>query len=356
MKTKYFNIALLTFLFIPVFILILGIPADLRAQCQTSIVDVMPAPVQQLSISDIDFDHFESTTLLFTLRLGPSPTGDTVQLHILLNIYLATGATYLPAIDFTSKSFYVPPSGATFTNLDIGHAIQKQDFKLDSKAKSEVQDIALATGKFPAGIYRFQFTLICTNNSQSNSKDIEIVIQNPSRVDLISPRDGETTNEFPLFEFFYDGGKATLTVAEKSSEQSREEAISHEPPMIRILLNGQNSFLYSGGRPLEHGKTYVWKVVGKTNGPGGTEIETSSQIGLFTVSSSPQGSPEDIILKYLEDMLGNRYPKIFEDIHRDSFILTGTYILNRTTIQRGKLLELLNELRSISDSIELSFE
>jgi hypothetical protein len=355
MKMKYFNIVLTVFLFLTLCILDLSLPTDLWAQCQTSIVSVASAPVQQLSVSDVDFDHFESNVLLFTLRLGTNTNGEKTKLHILLHVNLSSGTVISdPAMEFISDSFYVPQSGMTITNLDLGRSIRKSYFKLNDDAKKEVQDVALATGKFPAGKYLFQFSL--EGCSTAGVKEIIIEIVNPSRIDLISPNEGETTNEFPLFEFFYDGVKTTLTVAEKSSDQSREEAISHEPPMLRIDLNRQNSFLYSSGRPLEHGKTYVWNVVGKSSGPGGTEVEVSSLIGLFTVSSSPQGSSEDAILKILEEMLGSKYHKIFEDIHKDSFRLTGQFILNGATIQQNELLKLLNELRSIGDSIELSFE
>jgi len=356
MKMKCFNIAILPFVFLILTILNFAITTEIQAQCETSIVDIIPAPVQQLTIADIDFDHFESATLLFTMRLGPSAGGDTVRLHIVLNIKLANRSTYLNAADYTSKSFFVPPAGATYTNLDIGRSIQRQEFKLDSRAKEDVQDVALATGKFPAGIYTFQIAIICSDNSQLSGPPIDIVLLNSSRVDLLSPQEGEMTNEFPLFEFFHDGNRAVLTVAEKNPEQSREEAISHEPPMVETELMGQNSFLYSGGRHLEFGKTYAWKVVSKTAGPGGTDVEVSSSIRLFTVSSSPQIRSEDFILTYLKDIYGNRYPKIFQNIDKDNFLLTGTYIYNGHTYTREDLLKLLNELSSMSDSIELSFE
>jgi hypothetical protein len=356
MKMKCFTIAILPVVILILTILSFAVNTEIQAQCETSIIDIIPAPVQQLTIADIDFDHFESATLLFTVRLGPSAGGDTVRLHIVLNINLANGSTYPNAADFTSKGFFVPQAGATYTNLDIGRSIQRQDFTLDSRAKEDVQDVALATGKFPAGKYTFQIAIICSDNIPLNGPSIDIVLLNSSRVDLLSPREGETTNEFPLFEFFHDGNKAVLTVAEINPDQSREDAISHEPPMVETELLGQNSFLYSGGRPLEFGKTYAWKVVSKTAGPGGTEVEVSSPIRLFTVSSSPQIRSEDFILTYLKDTYGNRYPKIFQDIDKDNYILTGTYLLNGSTYSKEDLLKLLNELRSTSDSIELSFE
>jgi len=356
MKTdSRYSVSVVTILLI--FGLVIGlIPLELQAQCKSSILDVVPAPVKQLSLGDIDFEHFKSNALLFTLRLSPSTTGDTAQLRITLDIILANGTTFQRAMDFKSKQFQIPPSGLIITNLDIGRNIVKQDFNYNSEAKAAVQDIALTTGKFPAGKYLFSFTLICSNNIEGETKEIEFLIQNPSRVELRAPRDGEITTEFPLFEFFQDADRAELVVAEKSPDQTREDAISHEPPMNRAELFNQNSFLYSGGRPLEHGKTYAWKVVCKTPGPGGLDIEVSSPVNVFQVATIDQNTQVDALLKILEEIFGSRHPKIFEQIHRDGFNLTGTYKLNDSEISLPDILRLLNELRQMDDNVELSFE
>lgn len=355
MKNNGHNLYFYYFLFLALITLNVLPSASAISQCKLSMT-VSYAPVQQLSIADVDFENFSSRTLLFTLRINNSGIiTDTVQLRLTINIVLANGKHYEPALMFRNENNLIFQSGSTIlTNLNLGKLISEPTQYKD-EVKTNILDVALATGKFPSGRYSYSFSIF-NEKCDVSSPPVVVTLENISRIELRSPRDGEVTNEFPLFEFFHDGNKAELTVAEKSSDQSREDAISREPAMTRIELIGQNSFLYSGGRPLEQGKTYVWKVVGKTLGPGGTEIEAPSPIGLFKVSSSEQAGSEDALLKILEELFGSRYPAIFEQIHNGDFNLTGMNTLNGTVISRGDLLRLVNELRQINDNVELSFE
>jgi hypothetical protein len=322
------------------------------------------APIQQLSIADVDFDHFESRTLLFTLRLMNSGTiTDSAQLNITLSVRLFDGSyTSENALTFTSQSFKIPVGGMNITNLDVGRngRIQKDQYELSDEAKTKVQDVALATGKFPAGKYTFKFELTNTSCGSEPIDPVEIKFEfdNPSRVELRSPGDGEITNEFPMFEFYSDGANIQLTVAEKTADQSRDEAIHRQPPMNTVNLFSQNSFVYAGGRPLEDGKTYVWQVASKILGPGGTNVEISSPIGLFTVSNAAQSTgSEDEILKILKELFSSRYPTIFQEIEHGEWTLnSGGYSLNGSTLSQSELLKLLNDLQQIKNDVDLSLE
>src|SRR5512143_3156706 len=96
-------------------------------------------PVQSLSISDIDFDHFTSNRLLFTARItNPSDRTIGAKLHFLLDIHLADGSNYAPAVEFTTQPFDVPAGGRTVTNLDLGRNaddIQTESFEFNSQAR-----------------------------------------------------------------------------------------------------------------------------------------------------------------------------------------------------------------------------
>lgn len=329
---------------------------------QPMTMTVSYAPIQQLSIADVDFDHFESRTLLFTLRItNPNATTCNAKVHIILAVKLADGSyTSAQAMSFTSKEFPIPPGVTNITNLDIGRGkrIEKEDYQLSDEAKTKVQDVALATGKFPSRQYKFNFTLENSTCTCDDNPSFELVFENPSRIELRSPRDGELTNEFPMFEFYSDGANIQLTVAEKTADQSREEAIHREPPMNSVSLYRQNSYVYTGGRPLEDGKTYVWQVVTKTLGPGGTNVEVSSPIGLFIVSNSVQtNGAEDVILRLLKEMFSPRYPGIFQQIEHGEWTLnSGGYTLNGSALSQSELLKLLNDLQQIKDDVELSLE
>src|SRR5436309_3174501 len=172
-------------------------------------------PVEQLSISGIDFQQFESRTLLFTIAITSTDINTVAAtLHVRLDVNLADGTNLSdpPALEFNTKPFDVPSSGKTITNLNMGHDIAidgKVEFS--QEGKDRLQDVALSTGRFPAGRYKFSISLYRQNvlgNCLSDQSDVEFVIQNSSRVELRSPRDGETTNEFPLFEFFSDAPRS----------------------------------------------------------------------------------------------------------------------------------------------------
>jgi hypothetical protein len=322
-------------------------------------MDVSYTPVQHLGLADVDIDHFRSSALLFTVHISNSQAIElSAQLHVTLMVNLADGSTYPSAVDFTTVPFAVRPQGRIITNLDIGKTkdIKTESFAYDDEAKDRLQDVALGTNSFPAGRYVFQISLLQVPGLACGSQDVEYILQNPSRVELRSPRDGEETNEFPFFEFYQDADRATLTVAELLAGQSREDAITRKPPMLEKELKGQNSFLYSGGRPLEQGKTYVWQVESKIRQAGGSDNSLASPIWSFSVSSGGDGTSVDAILNQLEEMFGARYASIFEQIRNGNFSLTGKYSDNHSRLTQSELLNLLNELRNISDSAELSFE
>jgi len=103
--------------------------------------------------------------------------------------------------------------------------------------------------------------------------------------------------------------------------------------------------------------------VSKTRGSGNSDVEVSSPIGLFNVSDVPSpggghaaGMMDDPILNQLEEMLGPRYAAVFQEIRRGGYKLTGRYDLDGKTLPQSELLDLLNELRAIADSIDLAFE
>ena len=328
------------------------------AQCSLD-MQVSTIPVQQLSPADIDFEHFDSRSLLFTITITNSnPDTVNADLEGFVDIYLADGTNFSDphAARFTTNQFSVPLGVRTITNLNIGRNgdIGTQKFDFDDAAKNRLQDVSLSTGKFPAGRYVFHLELHSSCTQTIPTKDVVFQLQNASRVELRSPQDGTTTNEFPFFEFFQEGSSAVLTVAEKTDNQSREDAISRKPPMLEVELSGQNSFLYSGGRPLEEGKTYVWDIVSNSAGAGGTAVEVSSPIWSFTVSNSASNSIGSLLM----DQLLTTFPKykdLLEQIRKDAFVQAGQCTLNGSTITEPELMNLLSQLRD-NDSVIITSE
>ncbi len=340
-------------------------PSASAQPCQLGL-NVSYAPIQNLSLSDIDFEHFESRNLLFTVIISNTGTPATAKLHGILHVSLSDGTYNGDAVDFETVQFPVPGAGKQFTNLNLGYNAEIKMDHLDfaSEAKDKVQDVALATGKFPAGIYTLNILLdetgcTATGDTVVGTKQIEFDLTNPSRIELRSPRDGEVTSEFPFFEFYTDHYPVTLTVTEIGPGQSREDAIQQQPPMLETEIQAQNAFLYAGGRPLERGKSYAWRVKTSTIGSGGSAHDVVSTVGLFTVASTPgegEASTEDAILRQLEELFGGRYPSLFQSIKNGHLSLDGTFSLNQSPLTESQLLDLLLQLRDISDSVDLTLE
>jgi hypothetical protein len=101
----------------------------------------------------------------------------------------------------------------------------------------------------------------------------------------------------------------------------------------------------------------VWKVVSKIRSAGGSDIDVSSPVGEFMVSSSPDGVAGDVVLNQLEEMLGSRYRSIFQQIRNGGFKVMGeSYMLNDSKLTQSQLMDLLNQLREHGDSIDVTFE
>lgn len=312
-------------------------------------------PVEQLTIADFDVDNFESRGLLFTVQItNPGPAEAGVQMNVVLNIALATGETFFQATIMRTDPFPVPPGVKTLTNFDLGKngGIGFEVFDINAEARAAIEDRALSSGVLPAGVYTLSFTL--DNCEEAGQEDLVYDLRNPNRIELISPADGEQTSEYPLFEFFHEGPAARLTVAEILPGQTYEDAITRDPAMLEADLTTERSYLYSGGRPLEQGKSYVWRIATLTRIAGGTTTETQSPIRSFTVSTGDE--PFDMLLARLEMMYGSQYPDIFRAIREGKFHFTGEYALDRSTISEAALLELLNTLQESVESAELTFE
>ncbi|MBI5475887.1 MAG: hypothetical protein HY964_04045 [Ignavibacteriales bacterium] len=355
---------------LPIFIigiLILSFNAKSQSQPCPLSLSVSYADIQQLTISDVDFEHFESRTLLFTLRIKNDSTSPvTAKLTLTVNIKLASGKIFDPAYKFSHDNLIVNPGTLTLTNMDLNRAeyrLNSEELGNKDEVKTNVQDVAMATGKFPTGRYSFFFTLENTRCGEISSPPGELKLENPTRVELFSPSDGETTSPFPLFEFFQDGLKADLTVAELKTDQSREDAIMNQPAMNKIEISGTNSYLYSGGRPLEDGKSYVWKVVSKISGPAGSIIEVPSPIGVFHVSNKPQidlgteaeDKSVDKVLKKLEEMFSQQYPELIAQLKRSKYSFS-TAVQDDLSLSKEELLKMLDELQSSGVNINLSVE
>jgi hypothetical protein len=338
-------------------LLLFMFPVRASSQCPLTL-QVSNTPVQQLSIGDIDFEHFQSRTLLFTMAIGNSSAlPANAVIDITMDVQLTDGSVFAPALTYKSLPFPVKAGGQTFTNLDMGSSsivIKTASFDYDDQAKKRLDDVVLGTGRFPSGKYSFLVKVTCEDGTGEQNGHFVLVLRNASRVELRSPIDGESTNQFPLFEFFTDATSARLVVAEIAPGGSPQDAINRDPAMLDVDLHNQNSYFYSGGRLLEQGKSYAWQVTGKSLGSGGLNDDIKSEIRKFTVTQT--GLTEDEILRRIEEILGPKHKGVFDKIRKGEFKLTGKYTNNNATISTGELLNLIYELRDALDNAEVGLE
>ena len=271
-----------------------------------------------------------------------------------------------------TRPFSIP---RTVTNLDIGKNSDiklEPGFKFSSEASDKIKNIALSTGKLPAGTYTFTVDLIGNADCNATSllphtEVIVINIRNFSRVDLISPlNESAVPNTFPLFQWIYDGDSVEVTVAElKADQHSREEALSGVPMLdIRtgdasgLLPLGSHSLQYpsagAGVRPLEQGKTYVWQVKGLSRGTGGAGATINSEIWQFSVGTSTTNestSHEQEHTMSLLQLLAGLNADVLNQLLGGNLQLTGYVMLNGRPVSAAEILRILNDLSANPDKV-----
>lgn len=328
------------------------------SQAQPLSVRVRMAQIQQLSPAQLDFENFQSTVLLFTIDITYPGTHRVKLVNNQIEAILRNGTPVkmLEGNGFNSDPFDVT-NRRTINNFNLGKSgeIKIQDFNMTSEAREKIIKPALATGKFPAGIYRFIINAIDADslNTVPITTDVELRLESPSQIELRSPREGEITNEFPVFEWTYDGQEVELTINEKLPDMSREEAIGRFPFVFQKIFFGTNSFQYQPGgtRPLQKGKTYVWRVAGKIKGAGGDQ-NIESPLGLFKVEDDIDIIKRSELLDRLERTLGSKWQNVFDKINEKELNPTEIFYLNNKQLSNAELEDVLNFLEQNSSSVE----
>ena len=340
--------------------------SSIGARAQHSLMFPPPThvPLEQLSIGDIDFQHFTGSHLYFTLTMM-SDTVLTVHLEATIDINLADGTSYQNAAHLITKPFPLPRV-KTMTNLDLGKNsdIKTQTFDYSQEAKDKLQKLAFATGKLPAGTYTFSLKIVDEDNFTppiaSQSQLITLTLSNISRMDLISPGDRSTVpTPFPMFQWIYDGDSVQVSVyAMLPHQHSKEEAASGVPQLVVHsgdpgLPVGSRSFQYptSATRPLEPGKTYVWKVGGLTNGAGGPGTGINSEIWQFSVASSGGlTANQQNFVNQLQQLMGGN-TDILNQLAGGTLQLTGTVTVDGQQVTAADIQHILNDLAANPDKI-----
>lgn len=346
MTRKDFSRAFPTAL-VPAFLLLfLSLPVKGLGQAFFD-VQTQTAPVNTLSISDVDFVNSTTPKWLFTVNIRAlDGTRRQAIMKVETNFTFPNEPTYPMAVVVITKPFEV--NGArTVTNLDLGRRIPLESNVFRAPARRRLEETALPSGTVPSGVYSFTVTVRDTSepDGAGRSSSFDIVITNPSTVQLLSPMDGDSfVNPFPLFQWQYDGPSSRISVFEKLPGQtSLEEAASGIPHLSTTVQAKSFQYPSSGARVLQPGKTYVWFVEGLSGTSGGTQAALKSELRSFVVAGNA-GASVSSLLEELERTFP-QYQSLFDQIRAQGLSPSGSIRLNGSAISVGDLMALLNRLR-----------
>jgi len=336
--------------------IIVATALPLCAQIQIDIT-ASAAPVDMLTLQDVDFINSTSPKWLFTIDLrvrGAVGTAAPVRavMRLFLNVTLANGESFPSASHYETSQFDIPGS-RSFTNLDLRKRDILGSYGMDAAAKKRFEEIALPSGILPAGVYTFQIMVYSTQNVLIGQGSFKFVLSNPSRLELVFPLDNDhTIGQFPLFQWNFDGPRARISVFERLSEQSSPEEATSGIPYVATEVSG-NSFLYpsAGVRPLEPGKSYVWFVEGLYGAAGGSNRSLRSPIRSFTVNAGGTNPAMQSLLDELEKALGPKHKALFERIRAEALSPTGQIRLNGAPATTSDLIKLIAQLRDNPASV-----
>ena len=340
-----------TFLFIAIVVALL--PAAFAQTGPVVEITTATAPVDVLTIQDIDFINATTPKWFFTIDLRVpggvpgQPATVMATMRLTLDVALSTGENFSNFSTYETVPFEIVGT-RSFTNLDLASPSIKREYTLDEAAKRRVEQLALPTGFLPAGVYTFRVEVTTQRFNQTFRTSFRFVLTSPSRLELLFPLDGDrNVGEFPLFQWTFDGPRSRIAVFEMlPSQASLEEATSGVSHLDTEV--GGTSFLYpaAGVRPLESGKTYVWFVEGMYSGTTGSRGAVRSRLRSFTVSAGGTNVALQSLLDDLEKALGPPHKAVFDRIRAELLSPTGQMTIDGKTISASDLIQLINQFRT----------
>ncbi|MCF7796979.1 MAG: hypothetical protein K9N11_00560 [Lentisphaeria bacterium] len=337
-----------------VLLLILMVPFLAFSQNLVVQADVDLADYDIIYLMDFDFENGQNNPLIFQYRLMNQSTSAMPRVRINFSL-----DAYIPSMDMdgdgsfdrTFKNIFVvsteidtlfPSSYITVSSRDLdlnaegrevrdsrNHMIRfintsiEQNYDVGNQ--NQIISTILAMGRVPAGQYRFGISVFDAENNEAVyafNPNKTIVIQNPTTIQLISPtNDYEYIGDlYPVFQWSSTGCENyAIRICEYDPRvhSSPDDAIQSES-MLPFPDNGgyldvgtanQLDYSSSGGRPLEYGTSYVWRVKKTCMTTGAYEV-LYSDIYTFTVNDASQ--PLSQCMQQIRNMLGdNQYNAFF---------------------------------------------
>lgn len=334
-------------------LIILSFAGSSQAQQNLVNLSISVPQYNQIYVADLDIQHAQSTGVLFSAALKSlAPTEIHIKLTLSVVITLVGQAPFQIAQATSTPLTLEPGQMKVITNVDLSGdnpPIHLESYSYDQEQFDKIKNVALATGKAPAGTYAFM--LNCVNESNipvSNPAQGQIVVTNPSRIDLVLPMDGgNITTLFPHFQWSANVDSVVLSVYQKLPNQAGpQDVVSGVPFLQQSVVGGSFNYPPSGPgvRLLATGQTYYWFVDIPSSATRGAGLR--SDIWSFTVSGTDTTSGNsanwnDVATKALINLLtGTQYQGLLSQISS----LNGTASFDGSSIGTQDLIDILQGL------------
>ena len=267
--------------------------------------------IEMFMISDFNFTgKGTSKTEIFEINIS-NLSSDPAQCYLRLRV---EAEVLGPMASGETDPFELAPGeNIHITNRNMFSAAQQftlQNYEITTTGDQLTVEL-LSTGRLPADVYAFHFTLVnMENGMEYDHKIIRFNLTNPRMLQLVSPgvmanspEDARIFTLYPLFRWESDMSVFRLIIAEKLADTqddlSPEEVLQQRRIFDRTFqvnkgglgtLSGAEvipSTMYqypvAGARSLEGGKIYYWQVIGLV-ATSGTPMEFPGEIWKFQIA------------------------------------------------------------------------
>ena len=310
----------------------------------------------EIYIADLDVEHSQNAGTLFTVYLH-SRSADPLQLRLKLSVTVSlVNQVPFKLADAMSLPFTLDAGKTmTITNLDLSSnnsqiRLDRSNYTFDPENKFEmIKNVALATGKAPAGTYQFDLQCVDASNAGASEGEAsgQVIVTNPSRADLLLPMNEESiTTLFPHFQWTANSDSVVLSIYERLPNQRSPQDVVSGVPVLQQTVVG-TSFNYPpsgpGVRLLENGETYYWFIEipsSATRGSGlRSDIWSFTETGTDTTSGSAASNLA--ATKALENLLnGTQYQSLLNQVTT----LNGTATFDGSSLGVQDLIDVLQNM------------
>ncbi|MGA9116602.1 MAG: hypothetical protein WB626_07500 [Bacteroidota bacterium] len=318
-------------------------------------VGIAVAPVNTLTLNDLDFVNATTPKWLFTISLIAEPPGpaEVQQMIVSFTAVLSGGEDFGEVARLRTKPFTVE-GVRHISNLDLRRGSPLLlDFELIEPQAQRLRDIALPSGVVPAGVYDIRITVVDAEGNITTLPDgPDFIITNPSALELLSPPDGEpSAGLYPLFQWRGDAPRWRISLFRRLPGQTgNEETASGMPILSEEMAAPVFSYPASGAAALEPGSSYVWFVEGLVGASGGAGRVMRSEIRSFSTGGGV-GARSSTLLDELERALGSRYQVLVDQLRAEAMTESGALYLNGSPVTLSELMQILGGLRADPESV-----